>query len=56
MGKRRTTSETTYVVTSSGCGKCYGYGYIELVDIDYQPYDRVACYCAAGKQWSGKAA
>lgn len=51
-GDAMKNAELTYLVNPSPC--CYGYGYVELVDIDYQPYDRVACWCAKGKDWAAK--
>lgn len=55
MGKRRTTSETVYVINPSPC--CNGYGYlIEWDGWDDRPSGRIACHCPAGKRWSGKAA
>ncbi|MCT9931875.1 hypothetical protein N5079_16830 [Planotetraspora sp. A-T 1434] len=51
MSKRRMTfTEPVVYVNPSSC--CYGYGYLVLLDLDEQPYDKVACRCAAGKKWA----
>ncbi|WP_405084493.1 hypothetical protein [Microbispora sp. NBC_01389] len=48
------SAEPTYIISGPHC--CNGYGYLFVVDEENQPYDRVACWCPAGKRWSGKAA
>jgi hypothetical protein len=50
--RRRKREEAVYVVAPPRC--CWGHGYVELVDLDYEPYDFVACWCAAGKKWAAK--
>ncbi|MGW4412113.1 hypothetical protein ACWEJ6_49505 [Nonomuraea sp. NPDC004702] len=42
--------EPAYVVAPPAC--CLGYGCLELADMDYEPYGKVACWCPAGKAWA----